>query len=231
MDPQIRHAVQTSYAEVADEYAGRLFDELRHKPLDQRVLDRFAERLRGRGPVIEVGCGPGQVARYLHERGVQVTGLDLSPDLIERARRLSPEIPFLQGDMAAIQVADGALAGIVGFYSILHFPPPQVPAVLRELARALRKDGLLLLAFHVGTQPVHLQDWWGHRVSLDFYFFEPESMAAWLREAGFEVLERDIREPYPDVEHPSRRAYVLSRSLGVLPKEPDVPPSSLGPGL
>ena len=69
---------QTSYDAVADEYVRRNFDELKDKPLDRDLLDRFADRVRGLGPACDLGCGPGQVARYLHERGVAACGVDLS---------------------------------------------------------------------------------------------------------------------------------------------------------
>ncbi len=88
---------QTSYDLVADEYVRRIFDELRHKPLDRELLDRFAARVRDVGPVCDIGCGPGHVAGYLHERGVQVCGVDLSPAMVERASRLTPNIEFQQG--------------------------------------------------------------------------------------------------------------------------------------
>jgi hypothetical protein len=57
---------RASYDRLAGEYARRLYGELAHKPVDRALLDAFAAELRGVGPVCEVGCGPGQVARYLH---------------------------------------------------------------------------------------------------------------------------------------------------------------------
>lgn len=205
-----RDDLQASYDRVADEYVRRIFDELRHKPLDREVLDRFAARVRDVGPSCDIGCGPGHVARYLHERGVRVSGIDLSPQMIVRARRLTPQVEFRAGDMTALDVPDASWAGITAFYSIIHIPRAEVVAALRELHRVLRPDGLLLLAFHLGSDTLHLDDWWGHRVAVDFTFFESAEMAAYLRRAGFRVDEVIEREPYPEVEHQSRRAYVFA---------------------
>ena len=79
------------------------------------------------------------------------------------------------------------------------------------MKRGLRPGGLLLLGFHVGDEAVHLDEWWGQPVNLDFHFFHPEEMADSLRIVGFEVEEIIEREPYPDVEHQSRRAYIFAR--------------------
>lgn len=204
--------VQSSYDCVAEEYARRIYDELAHKPLDRALLDRFADKVRGLGPACDLGCGPGQVARYLHERGVDVFGLDLSPGMLEQARRLNPQIEFRQGDMLSLDVADNAWGGIAAFYSIIHIPREKAPDALRELKRVLRPGGWLLMSFHIGDNVIHLEEWWGKNVSVDFIFFQTEEIVGCLELAGFEIEDVVEREPYPpDVEHQSRRAYVLAR--------------------
>ncbi len=201
-----------SYDELAATYTERLFDELAGKPLDRHLLHRFAESIRARGPVADLGCGPGHVARYLHERGVRMVGIDLAHGMIDWARKRSPEIEFRVGDMRALEMGDGALAGIVAFYSLIHIGEPEMGSTLRELRRVLAPGGLLLVAFHIGEETVHRDELWGHAVSLDFRFLMPSAMIAHLEAAGFLVIERIEREPYPEVEHPSRRCYLLARS-------------------
>jgi SAM-dependent methyltransferase len=210
MDADKTSGLQASYDRVADEYVRRIYDELRHKPLDRELLDRFAARVGDLGLVCDLGCGPGHVARYLWERGVQVCGVDLSPEMVARARQLNPGLEFRQGDMTALEVADGAWAGIASFYSIIHIPRANVVQVLRELKRVLRPGGLLLLAFHVGDEVVHLDELWGHKVSMDTYFFRMEEMAGYLNMAGFHIEETIEREPYPEVEYQSRRGYIFA---------------------
>ena len=202
--------IQNSYDLVADEYVRRIFDELEHKPLDRELLNRFAAHVQGIGPGCDMGCGPGHVARYLHGRGVQVVGMDFSPMMVLQARKLNPGIVFEQGDMRSLDIEDEAWGGIVAFYSIIHISRPEVVAVLVELKRALRPGGLLLMAFHIGDDVVHLDEWWGQQVSVDFVFFRPDEMTGFLSSAGFQVREIIERDPYPGVEHPSRRAYIFA---------------------
>jgi len=202
--------VAASYDRVADEYVRRIADELRHKPLDRQLLDRFATRVREAGRVCDVGCGPGHVAAHLHQRGVTMDGIDLSSEMVARARRLYPDIEFRQGDMRTLDVPDGTWAGIVAFYSIIHIPRAEVVAVLRELRRVLQPGGFLLMAFHLGDDTIHLDQWWEQPVSVDFTFFRADEMAGYLKTAGFEIEEIIERDPYPDVEHQSRRAYIFA---------------------
>ena len=211
MDSQTALNLQNSYDTVAEEYVRRIFDELKDKPLDRQLLDRFAADVQEKGMVCDVGCGPGQVAKYLAERGVQVIGIDLSAKMIEQARRLNPTIEFRQNSMLALAAEDEAWAGITAFYSIIHIPRDEVVSALVEFKRVLRPAGLLLLAFHIGKEIVHLEEWWERPVSVDFVFFQPDEMTGYLQTAGFEVEEVIERPPYENIEHPTRRAYIFAR--------------------
>ena len=97
------------------------------------------------------------------------------------------------------------------FYSIIHIARTEVVGALRELRRVLRPGGLLLLALHIGDDVLHLDEWLGQAVSVAFFFFRAAEMAGYLKSAGFEVEEITERNPYPDVEHQSRRAYIFAR--------------------
>lgn len=208
-------SLASSYDRIADDYVRRIYGELAHKPLDRQLLDEFADRTRGHGVVCELGCGPGHVARYLHERGVAICGVDLSQEMVKRALALNPGIEFYQGDMRQLAFADDAWAGIVAFYSIVHIPHSELTTALSEWRRVLRPGGLVLLAFHVGDETVHYDELWSHEVSLDFVLFRPDQVASSLREAGFNVERSVERDPYPDVEHPSRRAYLFATTTEV----------------
>ena len=199
---------RASYDRLAAEYARRLYGELAHKPADRALMDAFAAELRGVGPVCEVGCGPGQVARYLHDRGVAACGLDLAPAMVAEARRRNPGMTFVEGDLRALPFDDGALAGVVAFYSLIHLERDALVPALRELARVLRPGGQLFVAFHVGDEVRRVEELWGEQAALDFVFFGVDEMRAALAEAGFEVTDTTERDPYPEVEAQTRRAYV-----------------------
>jgi SAM-dependent methyltransferase len=204
-------AFESSYDRVADEYARRIYDELQHKPLDRHLLDQLVQRVGNLGPICDLGCGPGHVARYLHTQGAAVLGVDLSPGMVEVARRLNPAINFQTGNLLALDVADNVWGGIAAFYSLIHIPRQEVIQALCELRRVLKPGGHLLIAFHMGDQTVHLAEWWDKPVTLDFHFFQPAELSDYLAQAGFVQVETHVREPYAEVEHQSQRAYLFAR--------------------
>jgi SAM-dependent methyltransferase len=209
MDPLKLSEYRSSYDRIAEEYAARVAGELEHKPLDRMLLDEFAERVKGAGRVCELGCGPGHVTRYLHDRGVDICGIDLSPGMLEQARKLNPAIEFRQGNMLALDVEDGTWAAIVAFYSIVHIPRADILPTFREMFRTLKPGGLLFLAFHIGIEVLREENLWGHPVSLDVVFYARKEVERYLGLAGLVIEDSLERDPYaPEVEYQSRRAYI-----------------------
>ena len=204
--------VRQSYDSAARAYAEHLASELDRKPLDRHLLNRFAEAVRGVGLVADLGCGPGHVARYLDAQGVRMVGIDLSPEMIRVASELQPGIEFRGGDMRALDLPDGSLAGVIAFYAIVHFQPNELGPVFREMRRVLSPGGLAMLAFHIGEEVVHVGDLFGAPVSLDFRFHVPERVIEALESARFTVMERTERQPYEGAEYPSRRCYLVARA-------------------
>lgn len=88
---------QTSYDRVAVEYSERFKDEMDDKPFDRDCLDRLAREVGDLGPICDMGCGPGQIAPYLHRQGVDTLGVDLSANMVAEAQRLNPEIHIIKG--------------------------------------------------------------------------------------------------------------------------------------
>jgi SAM-dependent methyltransferase len=202
--------LRKSYDTVSRTYADQVYGELAGKPFDRVLLDRFADLVRSRGRVCDMGCGPAQIARYLRDRGVDSFGIDLSTGMLAEARRLNPDLQFVQSSMLELGVGSETLAGIAAFYSIIHIPRPRVVSALAEMHRALRRGGRLLISFHLGSEDSHHEEMLGQRVSFDVALFTTEEMCGYLRTAGLFIEEAVERDPYaPAVEYQSRRGYIL----------------------
>ncbi|MEU6882391.1 methyltransferase domain-containing protein [Streptomyces sp. NPDC046712] len=209
-ESHIHVSVRHSYDTVAEEYARRLHEELAGKPLDRALLTSLLEQSGSGTAVADLGCGPGHVAAWLAGHGAKSVGIDLSAGMIAAGRRRFPEVEFREGDLLELPADDGEFGAAVAFYSIIHLAPGELRAAFEETRRSLRPSGLLLLAFHVGQETRHLDEWWGHDVDVDFHFHDPAQIAALLEEVGFAVEMRMERTHYAH-EADTRRAYLLVR--------------------
>jgi ubiquinone/menaquinone biosynthesis C-methylase UbiE len=200
----------SGYDDLAGIYAEKFFHELEHKPIDRELLARLADYVDGIGPICDMGCGPGQIARYLHDLGATVLGVDISAEMVAVARRLNPHIEFWEGNMLSLEFDDESWGGIAAFYSIIHIPHAKIVEALRELKRVLKPGGTLLLSFHIGEEIMNILELWGKEVDMYFIFFPVEQMLGYVRAAGFEHLDTVERPPYRDVEYQSHRAYIFA---------------------
>ncbi|MCG5440377.1 class I SAM-dependent DNA methyltransferase [Micromonospora foliorum] len=183
-------ATRTSYDTVAVSYARLVRDLLAEAPHERAALASFAELLRGvgGGPVADVGCGTGRITAHLHTLGVDAFGIDLSPGMIDVARRDHPELRFEVGSMTDLDLADGSVAGLVAWYSLIHIPDDQIHAVFAHFRRVVRPGGPLLLGFHVGDETtLKTEGYGGHPMNVHVHRRQPAQMATWLRQSGFTV--------------------------------------------
>ena len=204
--------VVAAYDALAPTYADHLLDELDGKAFDRWLLERLADLADG-GPVADVGCGPGQVGFHLAAAGADVTGFDLSPAMVDEARRRFPELRFAVADLTALPAPDGGggWAAIAAWYSLVHLAGSELRPAVALLAATLRPGGWLALAVHVGDEVEHAEELWGTPIQLDFVFHDPAQVLDACRTAGLVDLEWYLRGPLPTGEAETERLYVLAR--------------------
>ena len=189
--------IRTSYDTVAVSYADQVRDALDGAPYLRSALALFADIVRGvGGPVADVGCGPGHVTARLHELGTDAFGIDLSPAMIDVARRDHPGLRFEVGSMTDLPLADASVAGLVAFWSLIHIPDETVPLVFGQFRRVLRPGGLLLVGFHVGDgSRLKTEGYGGHPMKVYVHRRQPDRVGAWLREAEFTIEAQMVFDP------------------------------------
>ncbi|MEU1290432.1 class I SAM-dependent methyltransferase [Kitasatospora sp. NPDC005856] len=206
-EPDHLAAVRESYDTVAADYLRLVVPPEGMDPVSRAMLAAFAELVResGGGEVADLGCGPGRVTAYLRGLGVSAFGVDVSGGMIALARRAYPGLRFLRGSMADLDLPDGALGGILAWYSVHHTPVEQLPSLFAEFHRVLAPGGHLLLGGHAGEPQLLRPAWsYGHPVSYASHLVPVGRLVELLEGAGFAVTTR-LEQPDPKREG---RSYV-----------------------
>lgn len=187
--------VRSSYDRVADNYVEMNLGDIRTHPWLQAAMDGFAAAVRGLGPVLDVGCGPGTVTAYLSQRGLDVSGVDLSPRMIEHAQRLHPEQRFAVASATGLDLEPSSLGGILGWWSLFNLPRRVLPSVLESFAQALVPGGHLIIATHMGDGDIERTEAYGGvAVSWTTHLWQPEQFSALLIGAGLAPVA-EVRLP------------------------------------
>lgn len=211
---QVRDArVLAAYDAVAPAYAAEFADELVTKPFDVWLLERIADL--NDGPIMDLGCGPGQIAAFLADTGAKVHGMDASAAMVEQAREAYPDLDFSVGRFhQLLRPRDAAAWGtIVAWYSFVHLAPSELAPTLGAVAATLRPGGMLALALHTGGEVLHVEEFLGAPVDLDYVLHPRDHVLAAVTSAGLEVDEWYERKPVPE-EAQTTRLYVLARRPG-----------------
>lgn len=194
--PMLGHQDRTraAYDGVVELYASMFANQLETQPFTRNMIGTFAELVRDAGNlrVADVGCGPGHLTAMLHDLGLDAFGFDLSPAMVDHARRAHPALRFDEARMEALPVKDGELGGLLAHYSMIHTPPGELPALLTEQMRVLAPGGLLLVSFFgtEGSEPVRFD----HKVA-PAYSWPVEQFAESLAAAGLNTVARLLHDP------------------------------------
>ncbi len=207
--------VKNCYNLTAKEYSKKFLNELKDKPFDRNMLDRFSEMLPEKSLVYDFGCGSGQTTKYLYDKKkFNIIGLDFAEKSIKLAKKNFPQIEFKVDDMLNSKMSASSANGIVAFYSIVHFEYNDIKRVFKEWHRILKYGGFCLFSFHVGREVVNIKNFLEvEGANASWRFLDTDKIISLTERAGFTTLETIIRYPYKGYEHESKRAYILIKKI------------------
>lgn len=195
-DPEYIASTRKVYDFSAAHYAsavGTTVTAAFERPIDRAILNALAEDLVAvdHARVLDIGCGVGRVTAYLHERGLDVRGVDLSPEMIAIARSAHPHLAFDVAPMTELPVENDSLVAAVLWYSIIHTPPAALSDVWDELARVLSRNGRVLLGFQAGdNDDVQRENAYGSSTTMTWYRHNIDDVVQSVERAGLAMRAR-----------------------------------------
>lgn len=183
------HTLKSTYEKIADDYhadhAGDTWDD--------DYIEIFSQMVGTGANVLDLGCGPGIETKKLVNKGLIVSGLDLSDKLLEIARKNNPTVEFTEGDMRRLPYADGQFDGVFAKASLLHIPKSDILEVLSEISRVLKPKGVFHAAVKQGEgEKEETEDDYGYAYTRFFSYWSPDEFHRLLTESGFTITKADI---------------------------------------
>lgn len=203
---------RVAYDTVADVYADAFPATEPEQPVDLAMIDHFVALLGDAPRVLDAGCGAGRMLAHLAARGCRPEGVDLSPEMVRRARADHPAYRCTVGSLTALDEPDEEFDGVFSWYSTIHTPDDDLDQVLAELVRVLRPGGHVLLAFQVGEGMRVVGQGFaalGHHVVMHRYHRGVTDVASRLERLGLSVTARMERGPLGAEADP--QAVVIAR--------------------
>ena len=198
MPEQDESLTRAAYDKVADVYAEHITGTDSEEPLELAMIDHFITLVPPPRRVLDAGCGAGRMLPQLAERGCQPEGVDLSPQMVRRARADHPGHPVTVASLTDLPHTDGVFDGVFSWYSTIHNPDADLDRMLTEMTRVLRPGGALLLGFQAGDGMRRVGRGYaalGYDVVMHRYHRSPQDVATRLEDLGLTVVAQLERAP------------------------------------
>ena len=208
--------IRASYDALAEIYTSVFADDLTQQPLERKILDELSASQCLGARILDLGCGPAQVARYLQGKGFRAIGLDISYDMLACAHRIAAGTRYVQSLAVPLPFRDGAFDIVAAFFSLVHYDDVYLRAAFQEIRRVLNLSGHFVMAFQSGGFSIHVDEWLGVSVDLEDRFLEVDCVVRLMESAGMSCVSRQSREAY-DFEVSGVRNYLVARPFPVGP--------------
>lgn len=162
-------------------------------------VDRILEDLPAGARVLDLGCGTSEpIAKYIVERGLRVTGVDESSEMLKFARQTVPEAELIHADIVTVELTD-IFDAAVAWDSMFHVERKHHAAIYRKLSNALRAGARLLLSVG-GSAPAEddsVEGFTSEMYGQTFYYsgFAPEVARKLIEASGFEIELWEVDDP------------------------------------
>lgn len=181
-----------AYDKTAKKYSEQYFNDLTDAPL----FDEFLSLIAKGSKVLDIGCGPGNVTKYIADKGYVVEGIDLSSQMIKIARLNVPNLNFMVMDMRKLLYPPESFDGLLVSYSLIHVPSVDINNTITGFYRVLKPGGLLQILVQKGKKDFMANDNFqaGQKVFLNLHTLD--SMHQLLTHNSFHIIKLE-EKPTP----------------------------------
>lgn len=185
-DNNISSEVIKTYDKIAKNYSISKADI----NLVKNHLDNFIKYIKN-GKIFDVGCGHGRDAKYLEDNGFNVTGIDLSENMLNIARINSPKSKFIKMDMKDLSnIQNNFLDRIWSCASLLTIPKSQVKNILFNFNRILKESGIIFISVKEGSEEGYFIG--ENNIKKYYTNYNKDELCKIIKDCGFKILKTNI---------------------------------------
>ncbi len=173
--------VEKGYNQIAqDYYSNRDINKFSSE------LESFSKLIPKDAHVLDVGCGAGiPTAKFLSEKGIKVTGIDISETMLKLARQNVPQAEFIKMDANKLEFSENLFDGIISVYTLFHIPRKNHLDIFKQFYRVLKPEGILMINSGVsGSEGV--SNFFG--VPMFWSNYSPKETLELVQKAGFSIF-------------------------------------------
>lgn len=202
--------IRNVYDEIADLYDEVLWNDM---PYNDEI-DKFVSLLNGRD-VLDIGCAMGSFTKYVSDKGYNVDGIDISPKLIEIAKRKVPSANFQVMDMLDLKI-DKLYDGIMFINSTIHVEKKDMLDMFKNVSKLLKEDGTLFIILLEGEGEMYVEEPLKPSIKEFVNFYTKNEIETLFRKSHFSIIESHSIIDDADTELGSEQLVYYLRKENIL---------------
>jgi ubiquinone/menaquinone biosynthesis C-methylase UbiE len=173
-----------SYNKTAQQYAQNVANLQK-----TTYIEHFVSLLPANALVLDMACGSGRDARIFSEKGLSVTGIDLSQEMLKIAAQTCSEAKFRLMDIRQLNFDSQYFNGVWACAALLHIPKEEIPSLISGVLRVLKKGGIFYIGVKEGDGERFVNDArYGGNIMKFYSYFKSGELEAILNEKGFDMI-------------------------------------------
>lgn len=193
------------YDKIAEEYEEKFPDENEH-------VKKFLSLLPKGSKILDVGCGPGEDAKFATENGFDVTGIDASKQMIKIAKKNCPKGKFKTRDIKDMDFKSETFDAIIAAFVLQHVHKKHVLHIMGKFHQFLKKGGLLYMALQHGKSREIYREEVLNQERLFFNIYSFSEIEKILTHAGFSIFQKFKKKPEIN-ENKFNKLFIIARKV------------------
>jgi len=194
-----------TYDVIADRYNQEFGDDMS----DKEYVDKFLEFVE-KGKILDVGCGVGNLTKYINDNGFDVIGIDLSQGMLNIAKERFKDIDFKIMDMTNIELPKNSFDALFVAYSLFYLPSDKIEGTISGFVELLKEKGKIMFILQEGEGDIIIDEPFYPNKKLYINYFTKEEISNLLESFGFKILYLDTRCPKSDIELKNNKIIIIA---------------------
>lgn len=198
--------VINTYDIIAEEYNKEFGNDMS----DKKYIDKFLKEVNN-GNILDVGCGVGNLTKYIKDKGFKVLGIDLSNNMLKIAKQRFPDIDFQIMDITNIKLPKHSFDALFVAYSLFHIQPSKIEDTMKGFVEILKTNGKIMLILQEGQGETIIDEPFNPTEKMYINYFTKDSIVNLLEKFNFKILHLHTRNANSSMELGNNKLFIIAK--------------------
>lgn len=187
---EIEKEMKKTYDAIANKYEKEAKEDWKNK----QIVDKFLKYLNKNDTILDIACGTGELLKYYESKEFKAYGIDISPEMIEIAKRKAPNSTIMTKSVYQINELNKKFDAISCTFMLVHIPKEKTNAFINNVKNILNDNGIFFTVFTTNQKEGLQKEILDSNYNNYIVNYSNNELISILQNRGFEILKSDTDE-------------------------------------